>query len=494
MILQGLFNILELYSERKDFFYDNVDKYFRKLLNNDFENYSGNLDELKIISENLNKKVKTEIINLGFQKNKIENKFSSNYLIITEADLDEINSIQTLYEKKIAPVVYEVFLEAILYYIADLDNDSLTLNLKSKGFLPIEFILEISTLKKLYLTSPDKLEKLQKYITIQDKIVEKFCNSKEKIETLEDITEVQEKLQLLFLIYRILGFFQSIKFFNFSHLKAFIEQEQAEWLYSLPIVTLKTPDLYYCGIYLANKLGAQINKGKTIEFFNEMYEEFIDEFEAPLVEATDELYYFLKSTEIMKHWLTIEKLYPLIHFDETFYMPSYLQELETSQLVVIIKLFYLLKYQNKVEPSFIANIIEEIGERVSPEGIKHHRDGFISSESTYYVFFLNYMMNTLDKLKDYDFLDSIVTRIYRNLELINFSSETNHDLLSEIFYSIETLKLFNCVETKEMITHLVKYLFPQEIVEKVLKSEEITNSEVRFRHLKVNKITGETEY
>ncbi|KKM26148.1 hypothetical protein LCGC14_1587570, partial [marine sediment metagenome] len=43
----------------------------------------------------------------------------------------------------------------------------------------------------------------------------------------------------------------------------------------------------------------------------------------------------------------------------------------------------------------------------------------------------------------------------------------------ELFYSCESLKLFNCIETKEMIIHLARYLFPEEIVKKISTSKEI---------------------
>ena len=104
------------------------------------------------------------------------------------------------------------------------------------------------------------------------------------------------------------------------------------------------------------------------------------------------------------------------------------------------------------------------------------------------------MNNTLEKLKEYDILDNIVSRIYRNLELLDFSIDTNFDLISELFYSLESLKLFNCIETKEMIIHLAKYLFPQELVERILNSKELIRNKAKFRHLKVNRVTGETIY
>ena len=61
-------------------------------------------------------------------------------------------------------------------------------------------------------------------------------------------------------------------------------------------------------------------------------------------------------------------------------------------------------------------LTEEIERRISPEGIKQFREGFVSSEATYYVLFSHFMNNTLDKLKDYEILKNIVSRIYRNIE------------------------------------------------------------------------------
>ena len=210
MILQGLFNILELYSDQEDFFYENIDNYFRNLLNHNFENFTGKQEDLLKITEEIVKKFKSEIVKLGFDKSEIDNKFSGPDLKFTKMDFEALTTIEKLYRKKIAPIVYEIFLEVVLYYIADLDVESLVLNLKSKGFLPIEFILELGNLKKLYLKTPEKLQNLKKYIKVKDEIIAKFRSNKNKIETLENINEVQDKLQLLYLIYRILDFFQFI--------------------------------------------------------------------------------------------------------------------------------------------------------------------------------------------------------------------------------------------------------------------------------------------
>jgi len=83
-------------------------------------------------------------------------------------------------------------------------------------------------------------------------------------------------------------------------------------------------------------------------------------------------------------------------------------------------------------------ILEELEQRITPEGIKQFRDGFVSSEATYYVVFCNYMRNSLGKLKEFGILESIMSRIYRNLELIEFSEDTNFDLISELLYSLKT--------------------------------------------------------
>ncbi|MFW9878370.1 MAG: hypothetical protein ACFFG0_35255 [Candidatus Thorarchaeota archaeon] len=43
-----------------------------------------------------------------------------------------------------------------------------------------------------------------------------------------------------------------------------------------------------------------------------------------------------------------------------------------------------------------------------------------------------------------------------------------------------------------MIIHLAKYLFPEQVVNKILNTEVVVRTNARFQHLKVNRITGET--
>ncbi|MFX0058700.1 MAG: hypothetical protein ACFE8J_10415 [Candidatus Heimdallarchaeota archaeon] len=492
MILQGLFNILSLYLNEIDLFYNTIDQYFRDKITTQFNSISINKENL---SNNLNKLLEfcsNELILIGFDKEEISNKLLDPFLELSKEDKLRITSVIELYNKKVIPLVYEIFLEKLVDYLVDVKVAPLMLELKSKGFLNLEFIIELRTFKSLLDNNPEKKENLKKYIQIRENIIKKFCENKDKIESLEDLKDPKDKLQLLYLIHRTIKFLNFEIIFDFSHIKDYLANNLDEWLFTIPLVTLKNPDLYYCGLYLAKHLNVELDKKKILNFLLNLFEEGTDEFEAPLIEATDGLYYYLKSTELVKLWLKDVQVHRLIDTESKFFESSYLKNLETSQLVVILKIFNLLKV--KKDENKINAIIDELEYRITPEGIKQYRDGFISSEATYYILFANYMRNSLDKLKDHNLLDGIVSRIYRNIEILDFSADMNYDLLSEIFYSFESLKLFNCIETKQMIIHLAKYLFPPEVVDKITQGKEIVESKARFRHLKVNKITGETIY
>ncbi|MFX1409362.1 MAG: hypothetical protein ACFFA6_03355 [Promethearchaeota archaeon] len=494
MILQGIFNILELYLENIDIFYNNIDNYFQEKINKNFKNIPLKNDKLSLtqILEDITLFLTKQLEDLGFQQEVIKTRFLDPFLEIRKEDLEFLNSPLDIFKKKFLPIIYEIFLENIIYYLVNIDVAVLMLKFKSKGLLPLELIIELRNLKNLFEKQLEKEENLRKYIQIQEKVVKKFLKNKIKIEKLEDLKDPRDKLQLLYLIYRIIDFFHVKKQFDFSHIKEYLKNNIDEWLIDIPLITLKNPDIYFCGIYLAKHLNVEIDKKKVIQFLLNLYEEAIDEYDVPLLEATDGTYYFLKSTELMKLRLTDEQISNLIKGDQKFFESNYLRNLETSQLVVILKLYkYLgirpLDYEIKA-------IIDEIEVRITSEGIKQYRDGFISSEATYYVLFCNYMRNTLEKLKDYNILEKIISIIYRNLEFLSFSKDINYDLVSETFYSFESLKLFNCIETKQMIIHLAKYLFPEQVYNKILNFKEISKREARFRHLKVNKITGETIY
>ncbi|MBD3195647.1 MAG: hypothetical protein GF317_11355 [Candidatus Lokiarchaeota archaeon] len=490
MIFQGLFNILDLYFDETEQFYDNIDQYFRKNINN----IGFSKKEIDSILKDLIFFTTNQFIELGFTREEIENKFSDPFLEITDNDKQRIESIREIYKSKVAPIVYELFLEKVVDYLADNHVAPLVLKLKSQGLMPFEMIMKLKELKNLLEKNPEKLENLRRYIHIREKIIGKFSSNKCQIEELEDIKDPQDKLQLVYMIYRIIDFFHLTRIFDFSHIKLYLKNNLDEWLTSVPLVTLKNPDLYFCGLYLATHLNVEINEEKVKEFLLELYGENIDEFEAPIIEATDQIYYLFKSLKLIDLHISDEKLRNLINADASYFEKQYLKNLETSQLVVILKIYNLFDNVGRLDKSKTIEILEEIEQRITPEGILQYRDGIISAEATYYVLFCFYMRGNLERLKEFDILDTIISRIYRNLEIIDFCRNTNYDLVSEIFYSCESLKLLNCIETKEMIYHLAKYLFPEEIVENGLLQKEINREKARFRHLKVNRTTGETVY
>lgn len=495
MIFQGIFNILDIYSNEIDLFYNSIDNYFRKIINQYLAEKPLDKSELMEIAQNIFSHLKKELLELGFEEIEIDNKFLDPYLDIRKNEKHSIENVLKYYNIKIAPIIYEIFLEKIVDYLVDNKIVDVLMNSKSKGIIPIEFIFEIRNLKTLFEKSPEKAENLRKYVQLREKVIKKLSENKEKIESLEDLEDPKDKLQLLYLIFRIIDFFHVQRIFDFSHIKDYLKNNIDEWLDTIPLVTLKNPDLYFCGLYLAEHLDVHVDNKKVWDFLLNLYEENVDEFEAPFIEATDRVYCYFKSTKLANLWLDDTKINRIMKADQEFFEPQYLKNLETSQLVVILKMYNVVGVYQKLDTQKINALTQEIELRVTQEGIKQYRDGFISTEAIYYVLFCNFMRGSLEKLKDHNLLEHIVSRIYRNLEILNFSQDTNYDLLSEIFYSCESLKLLNCIETKQMIIHLAKFLFPQEIVDKISAIDNISMATTaKFRHLKVNRITGETIY
>lgn len=134
MIFQGLFNILDIYFDDIYLFYDCIDRYFREKIQKVFGSTL-----IKKVKPLLNKSfkeiinfLKNEFIKLGFDKELIENKFLDKYLVIQKEDIENINNTIELYQKKIAPIVYEIFLEEIVNFLVDSKIGSVILTLKSK--------------------------------------------------------------------------------------------------------------------------------------------------------------------------------------------------------------------------------------------------------------------------------------------------------------------------------------------------------------------------
>jgi hypothetical protein len=504
MILQGIFNILDLYLSETELFYNDVDQFFQNEISN-------SLDVSEITSDNINKVLQDVVSFLmerfegfGLKKSKVENRFSSHFLELKDHEKKKISTLNDLYKIKLAPLIYEILLEQIVYYLVDPTAASILLNFRGnrhqgvhnggKGFLLLEFMIELKNLRTLFEKSPEKMENLRKYVRVRDIIIKKFRSNKTNIESLEDLTNSQDKLQLLYLIYRIINFFEIKSYFDFSHITQYLNDHFEDCLCDIPLITLKNPDLCFCGIYLSQHLKVNIDREKIKQFLEDIYDDQREEFDAIILEATDGLYYYFKSIKMANLKVSDYLIDDILKAENKFFKPTYLRDVETSQLVIILKIYNLLGILSRIDPQNIKTIKDEIESRITANGIKQRRDGFVSSEATYYVLFYLYMNDSLDKLKNYDILNSIISRIYRNIEILDFSIDMSHDLISEVFYSCESLRLFNCIETKEMIINLANHMFPQEVVDKISASDIESRSRARFRHERIDRITGEPIY
>ncbi len=103
------------------------------------------------------------------------------------------------------------------------------------------------------------------------------------------------------------------------------------------------------------------------------------------------------------------------------------------------------------------------------------------------------MRNSLKTFENTNFIENIIQKIYRNLTFLKFEEDINFDLISEIFYSCESLKLLNCIETKETLSQLSKYLFPDYITDKIDKLDSLPKNNIKYRYFKIDKITGHTK-
>ena len=76
MILQGIFNILDLYSNEIDLFYNNIDRYFRDKIEPFIEEKSFNNENLNEERKEITQFLVDTFIELGFEREYIEKKFS----------------------------------------------------------------------------------------------------------------------------------------------------------------------------------------------------------------------------------------------------------------------------------------------------------------------------------------------------------------------------------------------------------------------------------
>ncbi|MBD3339207.1 MAG: hypothetical protein GF353_08855 [Candidatus Lokiarchaeota archaeon] len=485
MIFQGIFTIFDLYFEDLDLFYLSVDDFFKEKIS---ELRSKNSKE-PILKNKIHLSVIAQLSKIGFDEGEIEHMFVNSSI---NKRSSKITELENYYDKNLSPLIHEIYLEKMVDYLADMDVRSVILNSKSKNILPLEFIVEIKNLKEKYEKNRGKLANLKKYINIKKKITEKFCENKKNIESLEDLQATREKLQLLYFIFRIIDFFHLRNRFDFSHIEIYLKNHMDDWLRKIPLVSLKNPELYFCGLFLASNLNIKLDFARIQKFLGKVYKELKDEFESPIIQATSQLYYYIKSINLLEMDLSRDKIEEMISLKDQFFQAHRLKDLETSTLVVIQKILKIIGISTKVEEDKLKAIHDEIKKRISKKRVTLFREGIISSEATYYIIFYHYMRDELDELEEYVLLENIVTRVHRNLDILYFSKETNYDLFSEIFYSCESLKLFNNINSKLMIIKLARFLFPTDIEEEIKQTELKIEKGEHFRHFHIDKTTGET--
>ena len=194
----------------------------------------------------------------------------------------------------------------------------------------------------------------------------------------------------------------------------------------------------------------------------------------------------IKTIELIGLSLPDEKISLLLQENNAFYSPTYLQGLETSRLILIPKLYNILGMRNKIDPTKISAIENEINHRIESDD----RDLY-SSEVLYYLIFHYYGAGSLKKLKNFDIVERLVSKIHRNLTIFILDEDISADIISELVYSFESLKLLNCISTKDSYSHLINYILPNQVASQLTQNFKQYSEISNCKELKINKITGD---
>ena len=119
MIYQGLFNILSLYLDNLEFLYNSLDQFFQKKIISNLNITLKDKNDLNIVLDELKNSISKELLDIGVEEIEVENKLSDPFLEINPEDYEEIKSADDIYKNKIAPIIYEIFLEDLVHYIAE---------------------------------------------------------------------------------------------------------------------------------------------------------------------------------------------------------------------------------------------------------------------------------------------------------------------------------------------------------------------------------------
>jgi len=137
MIEQGLFKILDLYSNNINLFYNKIDKYFNEQLIDLTEDPAIKINKSYNSFENIIGNIISYLSSLGFKQETLENSIINPLL----KDLNH-NRYETLnlnlINKKSRKLIRKLFLEQIFNYLVDNNSVKILSNLNSNGFLPIE--------------------------------------------------------------------------------------------------------------------------------------------------------------------------------------------------------------------------------------------------------------------------------------------------------------------------------------------------------------------
>ena len=162
MIFQGLLNISSLYLDNEDYLFNSLDQFFHNRINEFLETNNDKTDDLNSQFSKLKDLVKSDLVDLGFERKELEYIFLDPFVKQNNDDNNKKLTIHQVYDLKIAPILYEIFLEKVVDYLVDINNVSpIMLNLKSTNFLSLEFIVELKNLKDLINKYPVKKENLK---------------------------------------------------------------------------------------------------------------------------------------------------------------------------------------------------------------------------------------------------------------------------------------------------------------------------------------------
>ena len=483
MIFHGIFKIIYEILDSSKSYNRVIKKYFNRKIEIYLKNHKN--DDILNIAD-LIVDIKQNLLELEFSEFDIDYFFAGVEKKFSMLNESYSKSPFTFYDTEIEHLIIELIIMKILEYIVGFDINPIIVQMRKNNLLPDNLLIQIQELKKKYENDLNKIQNLKKYLSIKNRIIETLLNNQINFSNIQRDMTNYRKLQLIYLLFRLIEYINLERKFDFHHIKDFLITHTKEYLDTIPLVTLKNPELYYCGIYLSVKLDLPIDYVVLNFFLEQVYQDLINSFDAPFVQGTRRIYYLIKTLDLIGSTLSDEKINRLMVENDEFYRPDYLKDLETSRIILISKIYNYLGIRNKINPLKIAAIEDEINRRV--ETIDNNLN---YSEVLYYLIFHYYGTGSLKNLENFDIINTLVKKIHQNLTILILNDETSNDIISELVYSFECLKLLNCINTKESFSHLVNYFLPNQAIAQIQQDLEQIPEISNCKQLKINKITGD---